>query len=87
MSIGSLPPLVVAVIDLRTRECFENAGETGWRGQRIGCYIGTFGEDWLELQTRDTQESTKNRVTSYGDYLLANKISYEYDLRGPRYGT
>ncbi|RYP44832.1 hypothetical protein DL768_008731 [Monosporascus sp. mg162] len=65
------------------REAFESAGETNWRGTKTGVYIGSFGEDWLELQTRDPQESTKNRVTGYGDYLLANRISYEYDLKGP----
>jgi acyl transferase domain-containing protein len=67
-----------------TRECFEAAGEVNWRGSSTGCYIGTFAEDWLQMQGRDTLESTKNRVTGYGDYLLANRISYEYDLRGPR---
>ena len=66
------------------RECLENAGETDWRGKDTGCYIGSFGEDWLELQTRDTQESTKNRITGWGDYLFANRISYEYDFKGPR---
>ena len=27
------------------RECIEDAGETNWRGQNIGCYVGNFGED------------------------------------------
>ena len=67
-----------------TRECLENAGETDWRGKDIGCYIGSFGEDWLQIQTRDTMESTSSRITGYGDYLLANKVSYEYDFKGPR---
>lgn len=31
------------------RECFEDAGVTNWRGKTIGCYIGNFGEDWVEL--------------------------------------
>ena len=67
-----------------TRECLENAGETDWRGKDTGCYIGSFGEDWLQIQTRDTMESTSSRITGYGDYLLANKVSYEYDFKGPR---
>ena len=67
-----------------TRECLENAGETGWRGKDIGCYIGTFGEDWLQIQSRDTLESTSSRIAGYGDYLLANRVSYEYDFKGPR---
>lgn len=67
-----------------TRECLENAAVTQWRGKDIGCYIGSFGEDWLQIQTRDTLESTSSRITGYGDYLLANKVSYEYDFKGPR---
>lgn len=67
-----------------TRECLENACETDWRGKDIGCYIGTFGEDWLQMQSRDTLESTSSRITGYGDYLLANRVSYEYDFKGPR---
>jgi acyl transferase domain-containing protein len=66
------------------RECLENAGEMDWRGKNTGYYVGSFGEDWLELQTMDTQESSRNRITGYGDYLLANRISYEYDFKGPR---
>ena len=67
-----------------TRECLENAGETNWRGKKIGCYIGSFGEDWMEIQSKDTHESNRNRITGYGDFLLANRISYEYDFKGPR---
>ena len=67
-----------------TRECLENTSETDWRGKDTGCYIGSFGEDWLQIQTRDTMESTSSRITGYGDYLLANKVSYEYDFKGPR---
>lgn len=46
-----------------TRECLENAGETDRRGKDTGCYIGPFGEDWLQIQTRDTMESTSSRIT------------------------
>jgi acyl transferase domain-containing protein len=28
------------------RECLEDAGEVNYRGQPIGCYVGTFGQDW-----------------------------------------
>ena len=31
-----------------TRECLENAGEINYRGKQVGCYVGTFGEDWLQ---------------------------------------
>jgi acyl transferase domain-containing protein len=39
----------------------------------------------MEIQSRDTQDSNRNRITGYGDFLLANRISYEYDFKGPRY--
>lgn len=66
-------------------ECLENSGATSWRGKKIGCYIGVFGEDWLDLNAKETQHRGGYRVTGYGDFVLANRISYEFDLHGPRY--
>ena len=66
------------------RECFENAGETAWRGKQIGCYVGVYGGDWLDMNGRDTQNSGAYRLTGIGDFVLSNRISYEYDLKGPR---
>jgi acyl transferase domain-containing protein len=67
-----------------TRECLENAGEVDWRGKDIGCYVGTFGEDWLDLRAKDNQAVGMYGVTGTADFVLANRISYEYDLQGPR---
>lgn len=64
-------------------ECMENGGQTGWRGRNIGCYVGVFGEDWLDLKTKDTQDNDRYRVVGAGDYAISNRISYEYDLGGP----
>lgn len=66
------------------RECFEDAGVTNWRGKTIGCYVGNFGEDWLEMFTKETQQWGMHRVVGTGDFVLSNRISYEMDLRGPR---
>ncbi|KAK3324348.1 hypothetical protein B0T19DRAFT_464372 [Cercophora scortea] len=66
-----------------TRECFENAGETNWRGKDIGVYVGSFGEDWSDLQAQDHQDNNLYKVTGAGDFVLSNRISYEYDLKGP----
>lgn len=68
-----------------TRECFESAGEvnTNTKGQRIGVYIGSFGDDWAEVIKTDHQFSARFKSTGYGDFCLANRISYEYDLKGP----
>ena len=67
-----------------TRECLESAGETEYRGKLVGCYVGTFGEDWLQMTARETQHSGGYILTGFGDLLLSNRVSYEYDLRGPR---
>lgn len=69
-----------------TRETLENAGETNWRGKNVGCFIGAFGEDWLETRLRDTHETGgMYRISGMADYVLANRISYEFDFKGPRY--
>ncbi|PIA96147.1 Nonribosomal peptide synthetase 14 [Cercospora beticola] len=65
------------------REALESAGETGWRGKSIGCYVGAFGEDWQELHSKDPLDSGIYRITGYLDFALSNRLSYEFDLRGP----
>jgi hypothetical protein len=67
------------------RECIEDAGEVNWRGALIGCYVGSFGEDWVEMFAKDVQQYGLYRVGGYGDFMLANHVSYEMDFRGPRY--
>ncbi|KAL3456283.1 beta-ketoacyl synthase [Aspergillus heterothallicus] len=67
-----------------TWECLENAGEGDCRGKLIGCYVGVFGEDWLELEYKDPENIDRYRAIGTGGVALANRISYEYDLRGPR---
>ncbi|KAL6897583.1 polyketide synthase [Trichoderma evansii] len=64
-------------------ECMENSGATSWRGSKIGCYVGVFGEDWEDLNTKETQHRGGYRITGYSDFVVGNRISYEFDLRGP----
>ncbi|KAB8228276.1 polyketide synthase fgnA [Aspergillus alliaceus] len=66
-----------------TRECLEDAGETNYRGRNVGCYIGNFGHDWMEISLREPQHTRSYNVLGYSDMILANRVSYEYDLRGP----
>ncbi|KAL4916115.1 hypothetical protein BDW62DRAFT_218861 [Aspergillus aurantiobrunneus] len=66
-------------------EALESAGETNWRGRDIGCYVGYSAEDWNDLQAKDPQDFPMYRVTGSFDFALANRISYEYDLRGPSF--
>ncbi|KXJ86841.1 KR domain-containing protein [Microdochium bolleyi] len=66
-----------------TRECLESAGEVEYRGKTIGSFVGSFGEDWASLFAKDTQVPALYKVSGYGDFVLSNRISYEFDLRGP----
>ena len=68
-----------------TRECLEDAGETHWRGKRIGCYVGSLGEDWGEMFARETQNWGMYRASGSGDFALSNRVSYEMDFKGPRF--
>lgn len=68
-----------------TRECLESAGEINYRGKAIGCYVGTFGEDWLHSQSKENQYTGGYNLS--GDLMIANRVSYEYDFKGPRYVT
>lgn len=63
------------------RECLEGAGEAEYRGKDIGCYVGTFGEDWLLSQSKENQSS--GTFSGSGDLMIANRLSYEFDLHGP----
>ncbi|KAL9623833.1 MAG: hypothetical protein Q9160_001824 [Pyrenula sp. 1 TL-2023] len=64
-------------------ECMENAGQVGWRGKKIGCFVGVFGEDWLDLAAKDPQYGGLYRTTGAGDFAISNRVSYEYNLKGP----
>ncbi len=66
------------------RECLDNAGEVDYRGKTIGCYVGTFGEDWLQVILKESQPSGRSLLPGYSDLMVANRISYELDLHGPR---
>jgi Beta-ketoacyl synthase, N-terminal domain len=65
------------------REALERAGES-WRGKPIGTYVGMFTEDWQELHHKDSNFFHPYLMMGTLDFALANRISYEYDLRGPR---
>ncbi|KAJ0418662.1 hypothetical protein BJY00DRAFT_314811 [Aspergillus carlsbadensis] len=64
-------------------ECLESAGETNWRGKRIGCYVGVYGEDWLDLASKDPQHTDRYHILGTGQFALSNRLSYEFDFQGP----
>ncbi|KAI8944142.1 hypothetical protein F4801DRAFT_600379 [Xylaria longipes] len=70
---------------LVVRECLENAGVTDYRGSLTGFFVGTFSEDWLQMQSREEQHPTGYVLTGHLDPMLANRVAFEYDLRGPAF--
>lgn len=65
-------------------EAFESSGWRDFRGDEIGVYVGTMGSDWDRIEQHDNQNLEPVRADIYGDYILANRVSYEFDLKGPR---
>ncbi|KAK2037056.1 KR domain-containing protein [Colletotrichum somersetense] len=65
-----------------TWECLENAGEVNWQGKAVGCYVGSFAEDWATEMERDAQYFDQYPAGKW-DFMLSNRISYVYDFRGP----
>lgn len=65
-------------------ECMERGGQKDWRGRKIGCYVGVYGEDWLDLWAKDPQHTGTHRVMGTGDFMLSNRVSYEFNITGPR---
>jgi acyl transferase domain-containing protein len=80
-------------------ECMESGGQRNWRGDNIGCYVGVFGDvsykisshnlsdrlqDWLDMGAKDAQNSGLYRISGSESLGVSNRISYEFDLKGPR---
>lgn len=66
-------------------EAFENAGMTIQQlaGSRTSCFIGSFASDYREMLFRDADAAPRYTVTGTGASMLANRISWFFDLRGP----
>ncbi|KAL4866957.1 hypothetical protein BDV12DRAFT_210233 [Aspergillus spectabilis] len=64
-------------------ECLENAGQTAYRGEKIGCYIGAWGADWAELTLKDGQQRNPLLGAAAGSFFLSSYIAWNLDLHGP----
>lgn len=64
-------------------ECLQSSGATKWQGKNIGSYWGSFGEDWANMQTKETLDFGIYRISGYCDFALANRVSYEFGFEGP----
>ncbi|KAH8721524.1 beta-ketoacyl synthase domain-containing protein [Phaeosphaeriaceae sp. PMI808] len=68
-----------------TYEAIENAGET-WEsvsGSRTGVFVGNFCLDHWMIQSRDWDNPRPYAFTGAGTSILANRISYVFNLNGP----
>ncbi|KEY70889.1 hypothetical protein S7711_00732 [Stachybotrys chartarum IBT 7711] len=68
-----------------TYEAFENAGET-WEsvsGSRVGVFVGDISFDNYVSQTRDWDYGGKYAATGSFPNMLANRLHYVFNLKGP----
>ena len=70
-----------------TYEALENAGMPlgGLRGSDTAVVMAEFARDYDRMAQKDVQNVHKMHVLGYGDAILANRISYTLDLRGPSF--
>ena len=80
----SMDPAQRLLLEL-SYETLENAGcpLASIRGSRTGVYIAHFGDDYSRISSRDPLDVPKNFLTGCGQAILANRISYVFDLKGP----
>ncbi|KAM3517070.1 hypothetical protein NHJ13051_009322 [Beauveria bassiana] len=66
-------------------EAFENAGITmeQLQGTNTGVYCAVSYHDYDQIQGRDPEVSPLYRFTGTGPSLIANRVSYIFDLKGP----
>ena len=68
-------------------EAFENAGLSleAIAGSNTSCYIGNFTTDYRDMTFRDVDAATRYSMSGTGQELIANRVSWFYDLRGPSF--
>jgi acyl transferase domain-containing protein len=69
------------------RESVDDAGETNTKGTNVGVYVGSFGQDWYDILAREALQQNSYTIVASHDFMLAERISHEMDLKGPRYAS
>ena len=66
-------------------ECCENAGLSlaDLSGSNTGCFVGNFTNDAQHIHFRSPESFHRYSATGLGTTILANRINYIFDLRGP----
>lgn len=70
-----------------TYEAFENAGipMEDLRGSNTSVFVSTFTYDFERIGYRETKVLSGSHVAGAGPAILANRISYFFDLKGPSF--
>jgi len=68
-----------------TWEALENAHLPADRlkGEEVGVFIGSSSSDYQVLLTADSAAASPYAVTGASNSIIANRVSYTYDFRGP----
>lgn len=53
------------------------------RGSQTSVYIGTFNRDYVQIVERDVDNLPRYSATGLEASMVANRISYFFDLKGP----
>ncbi|KAI6351505.1 hypothetical protein MCOR25_009893 [Pyricularia grisea] len=54
----------------------------GLRGSRTSVYVGVMTNDYADVQARDVQDMNAYTASGTSRAMLANRVSYAFDLRG-----
>lgn len=68
-------------------EAFENANVRldHIQGSKTGVYVGNFTYDHMVMQYNDAEYFSRYSATGISPAVLANRITYTFDLRGPSF--
>lgn len=89
----SMKPAESAILDPALKKLLEVVYETiesagvsleKLAGSETGCYVGSFNHDELFGKVRESQFAGPQTGTAAIAPFLANRISYTFDLKGPR---
>lgn len=53
------------------------------RGSKTGVFVGAMANDWAARSITDDETFNSQMITGNGLALIANRVSYLYDLKGP----
>jgi len=66
-------------------EGLENAGIPldKLNGKPVACFVGAYSSDYGDMQNRDPEDRPANNAIGVGRAIMANRISYFLNIKGP----